>query len=79
MSTLSGTVPGQPSAEWKKKDAAIASTSAQREGWRAHGATSTNELVNVVDFIEKQLFRIAQRSNDTSNFESRRHQILHNV
>ena len=46
-----------PSQEWKKKDAAITLVLAlsAKGSTRAHGATTTNSLINVVDFIGQQV------------------------
>jgi exportin-2 (importin alpha re-exporter) len=46
-----------PLALWKKKDAAITLVLAlsAKGSTRAHGATSTNELIDVIDFMSKQV------------------------
>ena len=57
VNTLLEQYRANPGQEWKKKDAAITLVLAlsAKGATRAHGATSTNELINVVDFIEKQI------------------------
>ena len=57
VNILLGEYAKNPSQEWKKKDAAITLVLAlsAKGSTRAHGATTTNSLINVVDFIGQQV------------------------
>ena len=57
VNILLGEYGKNPSQEWKKKDAAITLVLAlsAKGTTRAHGATTTNALINVVDFIGTQV------------------------